>query len=221
MPWTSPLLYEIVDTAADFVDVDVLQQQIEGAGITQPLDHIDAQQQPAPVGAIQVHFVDTAPDAITDANKAIVDAAVAAHTGGIALEFRASATIVALPVQPIIQNLTWETLGGVVTNPQFFVPDLTKALGQIQGTSQAVGATAELRVVERSLADSSEVVVAEATIAASVTMEALVFQSTVAPRPGPNEYRLEGRLNGAVSAAVGFVSYGLFQVQPVGISPAT
>lgn len=224
MPYTSPLAYKIIDTAGDIVQVGSLQMQIEGwqpAPPSKAVNYIDANSYPIGEGAIEVHFVDTAPNAISDADKAIVDAVVAAHAGLQGADFKASSKMVEQAELDIIQDVTWQVLGGVVTNPSYFVPNVAAAFGKIICISKAVGDTAQLRVVERDLSDNTEVVCCEKTIPETANMEAFDFNTETPPRFGTMEYRIEGRLNGATSAAVGFVSMSLFKVYLEGIVPAT
>jgi hypothetical protein len=219
MSFTSPLKYPITDTPLNIVSVGLLQEQI--VGTAKALDFICASALPVNVGAIEVHFVDTDPDAIPDSDEAIVAAAIAAHTGKQAAEFKASSKLVEQAEVAITDDLTWQVLGGVVTNPSFFVPDVATAFGKIICISKAVDATAELRVVERDTSDNSEVVCCLVQIPETATMQAFDFNTTTPPRAGTMEYRLEGRLNGATSAAVGFASMSLFKGLLEGLRPAT
>jgi hypothetical protein len=224
MPYTSPLTYKITDTAGDIVQVGLLQMQIEGwqpAPPTKAVDYIDANSHPVGEGAIDVHFVDTAPNAISDADKAIVDAVVASHAGLQAADYKAASKLVEEAKLDIVQDLTWQVLGGVVTNPSYFIPDIATAFGKIQCVEEAVGATAELRIMERNPADNTEVECCLVQIPEANDMQAFDFNTTTPPRVGVMEYRLEGRLNGATSASVGFVSMSLFKGYLEGIVPAT
>lgn len=214
MPWTPPLLYEITDTALDIVHVGVLQEQI--VGTSQPVEYIDANSQPAFQGLIAVYFANE----VSDADKAIVDAAIAAHQGKTELTFKATATLVPAAEVAITEDLSWQTIGGVVSNIQFFIPNLAKALGRVQGVAKAVGTTVELRIVERDPTDGSEIVIAQTILPAVATFQAFAFSTDVAPRPGTMEFRLEGRLNGATSAALGFVSMTLLEAALIGLRPS-
>jgi hypothetical protein len=216
MPFPSPLLYTITDTAIDIVHVGVLQQQITAAGVVQPVEYINADSLPAGFGQIEVFFAGE----VSDSDKAIVDATVATHQGKLELTFKATSTLVPSEESVISSDASWQTIGGVVSNVQFFIPDLTKAVGRVQGVSKAVGNMAELRIVEKDLSDGSEVVIAQAFIVESAQETAFAFVTTTTPRPGTMEYRLEGRRNGSASASVGFTSMTLLEATLVGLRPS-
>jgi hypothetical protein len=215
MPFPSPLLYPITATALDVVHVGVLQLQIEGAGVSQNPLYIDANSRPVAEGLIEVYFAND----VSDADKAIVDAVVAAHQGKLELVFKVASTLVPAAEVPVTDD-EWQILGGAVTNVAFFVPNLPQAIGRSQGVSKASGTTAGLRIVERNPVDGSEIVLAETVLPERAEMKEFAFSSNVPPRAGTMEYRLEGRLNGAASASVGFVSMTLLEAFLVGLRPA-
>ena len=144
--------------------------------------------------------------------EANLAAAVAAHDGlRIIVDFIAASE--AVNTEKAITQQTWEVLGGVVTNPRFFIHDPNQIVALVVGQLKSVGSGVELRLVE----DGSEVQLNTTEFAAPDTgdaWEAFKFQTDVPPT-GTTEclYRLEGRLNGATSASLRFTSMTLLRVE--------
>lgn len=149
------------------------------------------------------------------ADKTAIDNAVAAHDGvpPLSLEFIASSKLVAVE-QAITETTNWQVLGGVVTNPGFFEPVLQKVVGRLVGGFKTDGDGAEVRLVEEKVGES-DVVMHSSSWLLGDTEDAWgpnQFNTSVAPRSGENTFRLEGRLNGATSASLRFVSLTLLRV---------
>lgn len=150
---------------------------------------------------------------LTATEKLLLDGVVAAHAGvvGSALIFHAS-TLAVSAEEIILSGSTWQDLGGVVTSPSYFVADLARATARLVGEIKTVGATVQLRVVE----DAAErIITPETTMANTLGAWALfpAIMSTVAPLSGQHLYRLQGRLNGSVSASIRYTSLSLLELE--------
>lgn len=125
-------------------------------------------------------------------------------------KFLASSLLVNQEVA-ITETTNWQILGGVVTNVEFFTKNLSKVIGEMLGSFKTAGTGTELRIVEEAT-DGSEIVVATATLPDySGAWTVGRVPSAVVPRSGTNTYRLEGRLNGATSAALRFCTISLLE----------
>lgn len=129
------------------------------------------------------------------------------------LQFLASSKMVENEVT-VTEVATWQVLGGVVTTPGFFAP-VAQLVGRIVGQALVSGAGAELRVVEKSNGFPDAVVLGPAAIADSAGAWKVVnVNSNATPRSRTNLYELQGRLNGAVSMKVRYMSLTLLRVAP-------
>lgn len=107
----------------------------------------------------------------------------------------------------------WQVLGGVVANPGFFTPNLPKVMGRVVGSVKAVGAGAELQVVEEDPVGGDVVLGTYVVPDSAGAWVVLKFSAMLAaPRAGDHTYRLEGRLNGATSMALRFTSLSMLEL---------
>lgn len=106
----------------------------------------------------------------------------------------------------ITSDTSWEDLGGVSTNLAYFAKDLAAVIGQAVGEAQAVGTAAELRLVQVVAGVETVLTTTPFAIPVSGTWSPFKFNTDVVPSSGQNAYLLQGRLNGATSAQVRFVS---------------
>jgi len=149
---------------------------------------------------------------LTDAEKATLDGVVAAHvaTPSYTAVFKTTAEVVHDATEA---GAGWTDLGGVVTSPDFFMPDLALALARVVGSYRADGAGAELRVVEGQDAEERVVSVVRVLPDTGGAWGLIPgFNTNVPPRAGQWLYRLQGRLNGATSAAVRYTSMSLLEL---------
>jgi hypothetical protein len=122
--------------------------------------------------------------------------------------FHASTTITSEEIA--IPSLDWSDIGGVVTTPSFFCANLDRLIGRMVGEYKADGMGAELRIVE----DGTRVVSPEMPLpdtAGTWTLSPPLVTNTPT-MPGQHAYRLQGRLNGALSASIRFTSLSLLEI---------
>jgi len=150
-------------------------------------------------------------DGLSNGDKILLDSIVAAHLGyGVEIVFHATSKLCNEEVA-ITSDQVWQTLGGVVTNIAFFIPDLTTALGRITLYGKTTADGAELRVVEGG--GGGDVVISDSFALGDTSTEWVTkkFSTNVPPRGGDYAYRLEGRLNGATQASIKFASMTLLE----------
>jgi hypothetical protein len=223
MPYTSPLVYAITDCPADKVEVGVLQAAIDAVGLPDnSIDYLDAN---ALANQFHIHFTDTSPDAVSDADKAICDAQVAAHPGyKSSVQLMGSNKLVTDEVA-VTEDAAWQTLGGVVTTPGFF-GDLSLMFARISQQVKTVGATVEFRIMEDNGAsiESKNSTPWVAPDTAGV-WTGVAFNTDVPPRDPvapatENTYTLEARLNGSTSASVRFSTMSVMLTKLIwGVGP--
>jgi hypothetical protein len=197
--------YEFSEFPNDVVDEHRLKLEVE-ATISPPpaLEGVTSRQPEGGTATAQIRFAAE----LDAAQKAALDAVVAAHSGAAVPTpvFRASSTLVGTE-QEIVAVGGFEVLAGVVTTPDFFSSNLAALVSRIVGEFKAVGSGAELRVVE----DDGTVLGNFALDPAADWTKMQWFTST-APSSGTHHYTLEGRLNGATSARVRYVSMTLLEM---------
>jgi hypothetical protein len=138
-----------------------------------------------------------------------LDVIVAAHDGQppTKIVFHASSKL--LEGEVALTNPSgFDVLGGVVTTPDFFTAILAACLGRIVGSYKAVGAGAELRLVE----DGATVLGTFEIPDSSGAWQQMQWFTSTPPSAGTHTYTVEGKLNGATSAAVRFTSLSLLEV---------
>ncbi len=205
-----PVDYPVSATLNDAVDPDSLVSQIKAAAISPAvLEYVEVDDDPTAFPGIPTIFVyfDVA---LTPAEKSTLDAVIAAHTGAVApwVVFHASSKFTDGTV-PITTTTAWQTLGGVVFNPSFFVQtEIVNMFGTAEGRNQAVGAGAELRVLEDGVVITTSPYPVPDTAGADANFE---FYTDVPPTAGQHVYELQGRLNAATSASVTYVTLSLME----------
>lgn len=129
------------------------------------------------------------------------------------LVFRASSKIVEL--EQVLTNTTgFDTLGGVVTTPTFFVANPAMIVGRCVGAFKAVGTGAQLQILEI-LEDGTVNNLTPTPFDIPDSADEWKnqgFNIQVPPSAGMNRYLLEGKLNGATSASVEFVSMSIMEI---------
>lgn len=197
--------YELTEFQNDLVAEDRLKLEIE-ATISPPpaLVGITTRENPGASSTCGVKFAAE----LDAAQKAALDAIVAAHSGAPVPvpTFRASSTLIGLESE-ISAVGGFEVLGGVVTTPDFFSPNLAALVSRIVGEYNAIGTGAELRVVE-----DGGTVLGSLELAEAADWTKMQWFTTTPPSAGTHHYTLEGRLNGATSASVRFVSMTLLEL---------
>lgn len=139
-------------------------------------------------------------DALPAPDEAALDAIRATHTGvGVVASLTGT---VKVPAGAVIEDITWQTLEGIITTPGFFInydpaqlPSLfARTIGEIKGDG------GEFRVVEEVDGEADVVVVQQALPDTLGVWEKFKIDTTTPPRMGiRNTYRVEMRLNGAAN----------------------
>lgn len=98
---------------------------------------------------------------------------------------------------------SWDTVGGVIANPQFFIPTLGDILGTTVAEAKCVDGPVELRLFENGVGISAIFSLADtADVWANFS-----FDTTSDPATGRNRYELGARLGaGTTSATVRYAS---------------
>lgn len=146
---------------------------------------------------------------LSDAEFAVVLADIQARFSR-APRFLASSKLAEGTVK-IVSDQDWDLIGGVVTTPDFFLPDLSRALGRVLCSVNGDGG--QLRIIERQ-EDGTETDLKQPAVEVSDTAggwKTVRFWMSGVPTNGTNEYRLEGRLNGATGLQVRFVTLSLLE----------
>ena len=88
-------------------------------------------------------------DALSAGDETILDGLVAAHTGiGIVASMMGTTEVANRPFEILEVGPAWEDIGGVVTTPSFFDPDMTQLMGRILGKYKSNGVGAKVKIVE-------------------------------------------------------------------------
>ena len=202
--------YPVSATLNNAVDPDSLVQEIVAAAITPAVfEYVEVQDDPPSFPGVPTIFCwfDVA---LTPSEKTVLDGVIAAHTGVQApyVVFHASSKFVEGNA-PITSTTAWETLGGVVFNPSFFVEtDISNVFGTAEGRNEATGAGAELRILEDGVVITTVSYSVPDTGGVPANFE---FYTDVPPTAGQHVYELQGRLNGAASASVTYVTLSVME----------
>jgi hypothetical protein len=138
-------------------------------------------------------------DPLSAGDQTQLDAIVAAHQGNPPLAVRYHATASLVEERVIVTTNDWGYLASAVTSPDFFMSDLTKFIGKVVGAFKAIGAGAELRVLED---DDTKVLGSFAIPDSADEWTQMSFYSTALPSAGQHEYIIQGKLDGATSAEI-------------------
>jgi hypothetical protein len=198
--------YEHTDFANDIFNEDQLQLEIAAnETITTELDHIGSHEnEETGVITVEFHF----PTDLSGSEVTALDALVAAHQGNspTVVNFLASSSLVGQIVEVTASDPTWEEIGGAVTTPSFFTPNVAACKGRIVGEYRTQGTGAKLRVCEDGV-DSGQFEVPDSEGA----WAKMQWFSTEAPTVGTHTYSLEGQRNGATSFEVKFTAISLLE----------
>lgn len=208
---TTTYQFAVLPAPGDFpnqaVNEDKLKAQILAAELAVQLEQIRTSCNED--GTTCTCSVDFAAE-LSQAEQDQLDAVVAAHDGAppTSIKFHAASKLVEAEVA-LTNPSGFDVLGGVVTTPSFFTATLAACLGRIVGKCKAQGDGAELRLVE-----DGTTVMGTFTIPDSAdAWQNMQWFTTTPPTAGTHEYTIEGKLNGATSAAVRFTSLSLLEVQ--------
>jgi hypothetical protein len=194
--------YNLTAFLNDLASETALTAAVEAdAGITTALDGVSQDEDAA---TVTFHF----PTALAGGEKTALDALVAAHDGAAPtqLKFHAASKLIEGELT-VTQDATWQTLGGVVTTPDFFMATLAAGLGRIVGSYKSVGTAPEIRIIE----DDTTTLCTFSAVATADVWTMMQFFTTTPPTAGTHEYKIEGRLNGATSMSVRFTSMSLLE----------
>ncbi len=129
------------------------------------------------------------------------------------IKFHASSKVVNDP-KPITDPSGYQDMGGVVSNPNFFVTDLNKALGRVTGSYKSQGSGVKLKLteidasgVEKDL-NSSPYELPDS----SGQWKKFVFKTDLPPGSGSNLYILKATLGNASSSDMRFTSATLLEL---------
>lgn len=204
--------YPTTATSNDLVNPISLASQIEVAGLTGLSVSLRGVTATSP-GVYTDGYIDIASEtALSSPEQATLAATVAAHAGVATFTPLCFRTMVQIIADEVALGSGWTDLGGVVLTPEFFVPTLANAVGQIQGDCKVQGTGAQLRLVEGS-GGGERVITPNFALTnnSDVWTTFGAFSTNDEPSPGQQLYRLQGRLNGATSALVRFVTLMLLE----------
>lgn len=206
--------YSHTDFLNDIFNEDSLKAEVVAdETITTALDGITSKEavdeDGAPTGNITVtfHF----PTDLSSSEQTALDALVAAHTGAAPLEVKWHASSVLTDHEESITDTDpgWTELGGAVTTPSFFTPNVAACKGRVVGLCKTNGTGVKLRLRENSTTPSS----AQELPDTGGVWQPMQWFSPDAPTEGTHQYTLEGQLptSGATEAAVKYVAVSLLE----------
>jgi hypothetical protein len=168
--------------------LDKLTLQIVGAGFSVGLDHIDRDSE-----NVTFDFE----SALSAGEQTTLAGIVSGHDGGLVnTVYHASSTLVT-DEKAITEVSAWQELGGIMTNPSYFIPDMDRALGRVVGMVKVDGTGVELRLTE----DGSQIGSVKALDDASGAWAKLTWTTAGGVLGGDRHYVLEGRLGDAANTA--------------------
>jgi len=140
-----------------------------------------------------------------------LDEVVAAHQGNppIQVKWHASSVLTDSEKTVAAVDPEWTELGGAVTTPSFFTPNVQNCKGRVVGKVKSNGTGAKIRLRENTTIPSGGYDVPD-TGGEWVNMQ---WFSPDAPTEGTHEYTLEGQLPvaGATQLAVKYVAVSLLE----------
>jgi hypothetical protein len=193
----------LTDFANDAIDSEKFFAEHAASSITVNLIMIEAKED----GSVDLYH-ETEP---TTSEKTTLDSLIASHDGQPFPKFRylAPTKLVDNEIN-VTENTNWQDLGAIVTTLGGFISDVSKAWGRVVGDVKTDGSGAELRVIRES---DGAVLMAAAhsvgdTSAAWVHAQFWVTQN----QPADTDcFILQGRLNGATSFKVRYMSMSLLE----------
>jgi hypothetical protein len=193
--------YPLEDFAGSF-NIRLFAEEVGAeAGVTETFEDAEVKVDDSSIDLI----FDVAP---TGASKTALDGVVAAHNGENVPEtarFLASSKI-QQGKQTIVGDASWDEIGGVVTQPDEFHPDMSRLKARVRGSCKTTGATGQVRLVQEGSPDT-QLHTGDWTLPdTSGAWQTFDFLTDVDPSAGESTFRLDGRLNGATAVEVRFVS---------------
>jgi len=198
--------FQLSDFPTGAVDPEKLKAEVGASGISVPCSYAYV------YGTTCEVFFD---QPISEDDQTALAAIVAAHQGQVEITLGASSKVVEGLDVPITETDQWQTLGGVVTRPEFFDSNMGKLFGRAVGSVRAKGDGVELRILEQKEGAEDVQLSDIYKVQDSVNeWKPFGFSSNVPPRvTGPdsegNTYLLQGRLNSAGAGGVRFASLTL------------
>lgn len=201
--------YLNTDFPNDVFNEDSLKLEI-GANetITTALDYIRSHED-VQAGTITVYFGFAAE--LSQAEQTALDGVVAAHQGTppVQVTWLASSVLTDSEKTATDVDPAWTELGGAVTTPDFFTPNIQSCKGRIVGKVKTNGTGAKLRLREDDTTPSGGYDAPD-TGGEWTNMQ---WFSPDSPTAGTHEYILEGQLpsSGATELSVKYVAVSLLE----------
>lgn len=148
---------------------------------------------------------------LSSEEQAALDAVVAAHQGLPPMKVVWHASSVLAEIERSVTAVTpaWSEIGGSVTTPDFFTPDVQNCKGRVVGQYKTNGAGARIRLREGDVEPSASVELPDSGGEWAI-MQWFSVDSVTA---GTHKYTLEGQLpeSGATEMAVKYVAVSLLE----------
>jgi len=156
-------------------------------------------------------------DAALDvAQEASLDAVVAAHTGiGVVATMFGTTEIANLPhAITEVGPVDWEAIGGVVTTPSFFNPDMSQLMGRVLGKIRTDGPGAKIKICETTdLGVKNDISPVLDLPDTGGTWQTFRLDTNQPPADSTwNEYKLVGQTGGVVTVEFQFTTFSMLQV---------
>jgi hypothetical protein len=201
--------YLSTDFPNDRFDEDSLMAEVKAdESITTTLDHIRSHED-TEEGAITVYFGFA--EELSQDEQTALDAVVAAHQGNPPMQVIWHASSVLTDSEKSASDVApdWTEMGGSVTTPSFFTPNIQNCKGRVVGKVKTNGTGAKLRLRENTTIPSGGYDVPD-TGSEWVNMQ---WFSPDSPTAGTHEYVLEGQLpeSGATELSVKYVAVSLLE----------
>lgn len=194
------------DTANGLVNSDQLEYEIAAAIPLVPLGHINVNVRP---GKLDVYMT----AALSPADEAVLTAVVAAHQGfGVVAELKGTIHI-ANGETVVNQDASWQVLGGIVTTPRFFFPDVTKIIARIIGQHKGTGGQVSLNEDMDGNPDEEKINPFFELPDTLGEWKRFKVDSNVSPRDGlRNAYVPRTRLNGTANLSIRYATISMIKV---------
>jgi len=201
--------YEHTDFLNDIFNEDSLTIEIAAdEDITTALDYISSVEgEQEGTFTVTFHF----PTTLSPTEETALDALVAAHTGVAPTQIKLHASSVLTDHEKTATDTdpNWSEVGGAVTTPNFFTPNVSNCKGRVVGMVQANGTGAKLRVREEGSIPSGGYDVPDT----SGEWQTMQWFAPDSPTAGTHKYTLEGQLpsSGATVLKVKYVAISLLE----------